>query len=770
MPDQRTPEPTASQSEAPHAFNSESNPGLENAAFVDDTECAPCHQEIYDSYQSVAMSKSFYDFDATQTVESFQDNYFFHEASGNHYEMKIVGKKLQVHRYRQRSDGTRYGEHRQPVDFVVGSGNHVRTYLYRNEIGELYQLPVVWYSQDQKWGMAPGYDRPDHPDFDRPITRQCMFCHNAYPEFEPGSDAFGKPQRFPEKLPQGIGCQRCHGPGSEHIRLSSELDVNSEPSKKRIQNSIVNSARLSADLQDDVCNQCHFQPMSQRTSFVRRFGHGDYGFRAGQRLGEYMIHFEPDRDNESANHFEINHHPYRLYQSQCYIKSPGGIRCTDCHDPHQSIAESDRSAHYRQKCFSCHDKLDCQDIQRGRKPDADCVSCHMRPRRTTDVVNVTMTDHKISRRSSLENPVAELKEIDVPIEMPIREYQFAHRQAAKAPPDKTKRRLYELFSRALDDDESVIEELKNFLSGSSGRIPTEASLQLAQMQLQYQQFEDAANTLESIDTSWIKLAIPFTHLGVAQTGMGKYKAAQDSLNSAVLIEPTDSVAWYNLGVAQQRANDLDAAVNSLQKAVRLNPSYFKALRKLGNVLARLGKRAAAIDFLKRALAIKPDDRSTILQLAAAYRASKQFSKAINTLKNGASNPNSDQLVRLELVWLLIDPANSQHGNPERATELADKELAMAKNATTVLTKTITLLQTGQNQQALDFLGKHLEMLEQESRKPESGLLLAICQSRLQSEDSANQNYAAAGAALRARRTDRLGKLVQNFADSVFKDD
>ncbi|MBW3549201.1 MAG: hypothetical protein KY452_13855, partial [Actinobacteria bacterium] len=71
----------------------------------------------------------------------------------------------------------------QPVDWVLGSGHTSRTYLYATPGGELYQLPLAWYSQDGgHWAMAPGFDRPDHVGLLRPVRRECMFCHNAYPD------------------------------------------------------------------------------------------------------------------------------------------------------------------------------------------------------------------------------------------------------------------------------------------------------------------------------------------------------------------------------------------------------------------------------------------------------------------------------------------------------------------------------------------------------------------------------------------------------------
>ena len=40
---------------------------------------------------------------------------------------------------------------------------------------------------------------------------KCMVCHNAYPDVERGSDLHGEADLYPAELPEGIGCQRCHG-------------------------------------------------------------------------------------------------------------------------------------------------------------------------------------------------------------------------------------------------------------------------------------------------------------------------------------------------------------------------------------------------------------------------------------------------------------------------------------------------------------------------------------------------------------------------------
>ena len=153
---------------------------------------------------------------------------------------------------------------------MIGSGNHSRSYLYRNSEGNLVEMPVSWYSEKGGyWAMSPGYDRANQQDFRRTIVNECFSCHNAYPQSaQPGrapASRFADPV-FGEQVPQGIDCQRCHGPGRAH----AEAAGSGKATPETIRRLIVNPAELDRERQLETCMQCHLETTSRMASKLPR--------------------------------------------------------------------------------------------------------------------------------------------------------------------------------------------------------------------------------------------------------------------------------------------------------------------------------------------------------------------------------------------------------------------------------------------------------------------------------------------------------------------
>jgi len=162
------------------------------------------------------------------------------------------------------------------IDYVMGSGNHVRTFLHQTVRGALIELPLAWYSENGgEWAMNPGHD-VDYALPPRAVAYECMACHNSYPKIPAGHDEPGSEPLYAGALPEGIGCERCHGDGANHMRLAG-----SGAQVEDIRKAIVNPARLSAARQMEVCMQCHLELPACNCRIPCR-GTGAGRFRIGQ--------------------------------------------------------------------------------------------------------------------------------------------------------------------------------------------------------------------------------------------------------------------------------------------------------------------------------------------------------------------------------------------------------------------------------------------------------------------------------------------------------
>ena len=228
--------------------------------FVDAKTCSNCHAEIAAKYALTGMARAFY----TPSAASFpQPKPYFHKASGTWFQM-IPRDGAWYQRSWQRNEPP--GEFR--VDAVMGSGNHVRTFLHRTARNTLVELPLAWYAEKGGyWAMNPGFDMAD-PPLGRKIGYDCMFCHNSYPQIPEGHEEPGAEPVFAGKLPEGIDCQRCHGPGGNHVRVAQTAGVKAE----EIRGAVVNPAKLSAERGMEVCMQCHLETTSAplRANSARR--------------------------------------------------------------------------------------------------------------------------------------------------------------------------------------------------------------------------------------------------------------------------------------------------------------------------------------------------------------------------------------------------------------------------------------------------------------------------------------------------------------------
>ncbi len=669
--------------------------------YVDSQICRACHSDIYDSYQEVAMGRSFYRPSPQNVIEDYTiDNHFYHALSDRHYRMIQRNGKFYQRRHQLDSKGRERNVFEQEVTHIIGSGNHARTYLNLDAGGVLRQLPVSWYSQEQRWAMSPGYDQPDHDDFSRRVTHACMFCHNAYPPLPEPSDRYGLQSVFPQELPSGIDCQRCHGPGSRHLELASSDQAKVED----IRQAMVNPVRLGPEREMDVCMQCHLQVATASPRF-ERFGRSIYSFRPGEPLKDYIAHFDlvDPVSKKLSERFEVDSSAYRVRRSPCFIQSRGEMTCTTCHDPHHAPGGEEAVRHFRERCLSCHSQVS-EDVH-PQPAKSDCVSCHMPKRRTEDAVHVVMTDHLIQRHPPQKDLLAPLEEDHSPktdavvlhnpdgvpaserdlywglgqIQSPANLSQGLDRLKTalpkwngSSPEPYIRLALTQVkagnfdqalinLRRALEVDPDLV--LTRFQLGEVLREqgkPKEAAEQYRHTLRIDPNHAEAHNALGLIlkEQQQTELAMehfrqalrsdPLSADAHANSGMiflhqGKLEGASRQFHSALQIEPDSAEAYRSLGVAQAELGRQQEAIGAFQRAIRLKPDYSEAYYNLGLAQAELGRQEEAIEAFSQAIRLKPDYAEAHSSLGVAYGQRGRFQEAVDTFKQAIrSDPDFDE--------------------------------------------------------------------------------------------------------------------------------
>ena len=203
------------------------------------------------------------------------------------------------------------------IDYAFGTHDRYLTMVGRDEQGEYRAVRLSYYQSPEGsgWDVSAGDTaRPQGEQgfLGRPIeARQgavrCLYCHAT--NVRGGTERVG-----PETADPGIGCERCHGPGGNHLKA-----VESQFPDMAIAASTLHPTRNLTRL----CNECHTLHSAEVEMEVART--------------DPIWHRSPG---------------VSFTWSRCSVASGENFNCITCHDPHRPAETS--ASYYEAKCLSCH--------------------------------------------------------------------------------------------------------------------------------------------------------------------------------------------------------------------------------------------------------------------------------------------------------------------------------------------------------------------------------------------------------------------------------
>jgi predicted CXXCH cytochrome family protein len=570
------------------------------AQYANPKLCAGCHADIARTYRQNGMGRSFAAPRPEILIEDFtKNNTYYHPASDTSFQMLNRNGVLVQRRYQIGFDKKETNVDEKRIDYIVGSGNHMRTYVHRNADGTLLELPLAWYAEKGGyWAMNPGYDTADYPYSRRLIAYDCMFCHNAYPKVPPNHDRLGDIPVYEGALPEGIDCQRCHGPGQRHVDVASKPGAASDA----IRAAIVNPANLDNDRQLEVCAQCHLKTTEFRLPHaIKRYERSDFSYKPGEPLAAFVLAFDEAPGPNKSERFETASAVTRMRASQCFLKSDGALKCTTCHDPHNIRHGSEAKAEYNAVCARCH----AQVATAGHTAATNCIDCHMPKRRTEDIVHMVMTDHLIQRKPPAGDLLAELSEHHENAASSYRGEVVAAYPSRL--PNTTENRYY-LALAQIRDQANLAQGLPAFVKTLAAWGPSrpEPYLELAEALQAAGQTGPALAAFQATlghDPAYLPAQLEYA---AALKSSGQPAQAVAIAERATLTAPADSRSWNVFGQTQLDANDFRGAMESFKKALGLDPEMPEAQNGMGIALAQTGDAAGGEARFREAIRVLPN--------------------------------------------------------------------------------------------------------------------------------------------------------------------
>ncbi|WZO99881.1 multiheme c-type cytochrome [Isosphaeraceae bacterium EP7] len=336
----------------------------EPAPFAGEASCASCHADIHRRQRSSRHAKTLRSGDDLATVGWPKGPQPDAGVAGFTHTFERDGDRITLE---TTLPGNAAASRRYDIEYAIGSGHRSVSFIARLPDGSFSVPRISLFHGDSIVGLTPSAATsptflPDY--FGRALPaeqlRGCLGCHTTALRASADRTTLVTTDR-------GIGCERCHGPGQNHIKaIALEFpDL-----------AIARPKSASAEQVVALCGECHSPSPGHPIS--------------------------PD------DPIYVRMQAITLPLSRCYTESPGKLSCVACHDPHSNVETSAQS--YEARCLACH--ASSQPERPGTRaaktecpisPAKDCLGCHM-PKQEIASEKASFSDHHIRVHASKKRP------------------------------------------------------------------------------------------------------------------------------------------------------------------------------------------------------------------------------------------------------------------------------------------------------------------------------------------------------------------------------
>ena len=267
------------------------------------------------------------------------------------------------------------------VAFVYGSRYKQRFFTLIGD--DYYVFPAQWDVTNKKWlpfhvaDTGADWWTAQYPsdNMKRPTGPLCDGCHSVNYDL-----ATRKVTEW------NVGCEKCHGPGSEHVARPTKLNI-------------VNPDYLDTVRSNDTCIQCHSQGQPRVNPIADASGtqrHYDWpvGYLPGQRLSD-VWDLEDHRLGTTDFYYfaDGTAHKNRMQGNDFSqsLMAHRDIRCSSCHSVHSTKGEPvvpKTPADATAICLDCHkgraipgpgitQTIPEHTHHAANSPGSQCTACHM---------------------------------------------------------------------------------------------------------------------------------------------------------------------------------------------------------------------------------------------------------------------------------------------------------------------------------------------------------------------------------------------------------